>query len=44
VHATATAPEILIGLAGILLIAAFGSAVASYLIGRIQPAEVLRSE
>ena len=44
VHATATVPELLIGLASILLIAAFGSAVASYLIGRIQPAEVLRSE
>ena len=44
VHATATAPEVLIGLAGILLIAAFGSAAASYLISRIQPAEALRSE
>jgi putative ABC transport system permease protein len=44
VHATATAPEVLAGLAGILLIAAFGSAAASYLISRIQPAEVLRSE
>jgi putative ABC transport system permease protein len=43
-HATATAPEVLIGLAGIGLIAAFGSAAASYLISRIQPAEVLRSE
>jgi putative ABC transport system permease protein len=44
VHATATTPEVLIGLAGILLIAAFGSAAASYLISRIQPAEALRSE
>jgi putative ABC transport system permease protein len=44
VHATATAPEVLIGLAGILLIAAFGSASASYLISKIQPAEALRSE
>jgi putative ABC transport system permease protein len=44
VHASATAPEILIGLAGVLLIAAFGSAAASYLISRIQPAEALRSE
>jgi putative ABC transport system permease protein len=44
VHATATIPEVLIGLAGILLIAAFGSAAASYLIGRIQPAQALRSE
>jgi len=44
VHATATMPEILIGLAGILLIAAFGSAAASWLISRIQPAEALRSE
>jgi len=43
VHATATMPEVLIGLAGILLIAAFGSG-ASYLISRIQPAEALRSE
>jgi putative ABC transport system permease protein len=43
-HATATIPEVLIGLAGILLIAAFGSAAASYLISRIQPAEALRSE
>jgi putative ABC transport system permease protein len=44
VHANATAPEVLIGLAGILLIAAFGSAAASYFISRIQPAEALRSE
>jgi len=44
VHATATAPEVLIGLAGIVAIAAFGSAAASYLISRIQPAEALRSE
>jgi putative ABC transport system permease protein len=44
VHATATMPEVFIGLAGILLIAAFGSAAASYLISRIQPAEALRSE
>jgi putative ABC transport system permease protein len=44
VHATATAPEVLIGLAGILLIAAFGSAAASYLISKIRPAEALRSE
>jgi len=44
VHATAGAPDILVGLAGILLIAAFGSAAATYLISRIQPAEALRSE
>lgn len=43
-HTTASAPDILIGLAGILLIAAFGSAAASYLISRIRPAEALRSE
>jgi putative ABC transport system permease protein len=43
-HATASAPDILIGLAGILMIAAFGSAAASYLITKIQPAEALRSE
>jgi putative ABC transport system permease protein len=43
-HTTASAPDILIGLAGILLIAAFGSAAASYLISTIQPAEALRSE
>jgi len=44
VHATATVLEVLIGLAGILAIAAVGSAAASYLISRIQPAEALRSE
>ena len=44
VHATATVPEVLIGLAGIVLIAAFGSTAASYLISKIQPAEALRSE
>jgi ABC-type antimicrobial peptide transport system permease subunit len=44
VPATATAPDILAGLAGILLIAASGSAAAAYLITRIQPAEALRSE
>ncbi len=44
VHATATAPDILIGLAAMLLTAASGSAAASYLITRIQPAEALRSE
>jgi putative ABC transport system permease protein len=44
VHAVATTPEVLTGLAGILLIAAFGSAAASYLISRIQPADALRSE
>jgi putative ABC transport system permease protein len=44
VHATASVPDILIGLAGILLIAAFGSMAASYLISKIQPAEALRSE
>ncbi|HEX3802568.1 MAG TPA: ABC transporter permease [Solirubrobacteraceae bacterium] len=43
-HATASLPDILIGLAGILLIAAFGSAAASYLTTKIQPAEALRSE
>jgi putative ABC transport system permease protein len=43
-HTTASAPDILAGLAGILLIAASGSAAASYLISRIQPAEALRSE
>jgi putative ABC transport system permease protein len=43
-HATASVPDILIGLAGILLIAAFGSSAASYLITKIQPAEALRSE
>jgi putative ABC transport system permease protein len=44
VHATATVPEVLVGLAGILVIAALGSGAASYLISRIQPAEALRSE
>ena len=44
VHAAATASEVLIGLAGIVVIAAFGSAAASYLISRVQPAEALRSE
>jgi len=44
VHATASAPDILVGLAGILLIAAFGSAAASYVISKLQPAEALRSE
>lgn len=44
VHAAASAPDIVVGLASILLIAAFGSAAASYLITRIQPAEALRSE
>ena len=44
VHATATLPEVLIGLAGVLAIAAVGSAAASYLTSRIQPAEALRSE
>jgi putative ABC transport system permease protein len=44
VHATATMPEVFIGLSGIVAIAAFASAVASYLISRIQPAEALRSE
>ena len=44
VHATATMPEVFLGLAGIVLIAAFGSGAASYLISRIQPAEALRSE
>jgi len=44
VHAAATASEVLFGLAGIVVIAGFGSAAASYLISRIQPAEALRSE
>ena len=44
VHTTAGVPDVLIGLGGILLIAAFGSAAASYLITKIQPAEALRSE
>jgi putative ABC transport system permease protein len=44
VHATAGAPDILVGLAAVFVIAGFGSAAASYLISRIQPAEVLRSE
>ena len=44
VPATASAADILTGLAGILLIAAFGSAAAAYFISRIQPAEALRSE
>lgn len=44
VHAAATIPEVLIGLVAILVIAAVGSAAASYLISRIQPAEALRSE
>jgi putative ABC transport system permease protein len=44
VHATATGPEVLTGLAGILVIAALGSVAASYLLSRIQPAEALRSE
>lgn len=44
VHATATVAEVLMGLAGILVIAAFGSAAASYLISRVHPAEALRSE
>lgn len=43
-HATASVVDILAGLAAILLIAAFGSAAALYLVGRIQPAEALRSE
>jgi len=43
-RATASLPDLLLGLAGILLIAAFGSAAASYLITKIQPAEALRSE
>ncbi len=44
VHATASVADILVGLAAILLIAASGSAAASYLISRIQPAEALRTE
>jgi putative ABC transport system permease protein len=44
VHATASVPEIFVGLAAVLVIAILGSAAASYLISRIQPAEVLRSE
>ena len=44
VHATASVPDVLIGVAGILLIASFGSAAATYLIGKVQPAEALRSE
>lgn len=44
VHATATVAEVLMGLAGILVIAAFASAAASYLISRVHPAEALRSE
>jgi putative ABC transport system permease protein len=44
VHATASMLDILIGLAGVLLIAAFGSTAASYLITKIPPAEALRSE
>jgi putative ABC transport system permease protein len=44
VHATASVPDVLAGLAGIVLIAAFGSAAASYLVSRIQPAEALRTE
>jgi putative ABC transport system permease protein len=44
VHATASVPDILIGLAGILLIATLGSVAPSYLISKIQPAEALRSE
>ena len=44
VHTTAGVPDVLIGLGGILLIAAFGCAAASYLITKIQPAEALRSE
>jgi putative ABC transport system permease protein len=43
-HATATLPEVLTGLAGILLIAALGSAAAAYLTSRIQPAQALRSD
>jgi ABC-type antimicrobial peptide transport system permease subunit len=44
VHASATAFEVLIGLAGILVIATVGSVAAAYPISRIQPAEALRSE
>ncbi|HEX4211810.1 MAG TPA: ABC transporter permease [Candidatus Dormibacteraeota bacterium] len=44
VQATASVLDILVGLGGVLLIAAFGSGAASYLISRIQPAEALRSE
>jgi putative ABC transport system permease protein len=44
VHATASVVDILVGVVGILLIAASGSAAASYLISRIQPAEALRTE
>lgn len=43
-HATTSAADIVVGLAGILLVAAFGSAGASYVITRIQPADALRSE
>lgn len=43
-HVAATVPDILIGLAGIVLISASGSAAATYLITKIQPAEALRSE
>jgi putative ABC transport system permease protein len=43
-QATASVTDILVGLVGIVLIAAFGSAAASYLITKIQPAEALRSE
>lgn len=44
VHVTASLPDIVIGLAAILLIAAVGSAAASYFITKIEPAEALRSE
>ena len=43
-QATASVTDILVGLAGVLLIAAFGSSAASWLITKIQPAEALRSE
>ena len=44
VHVTAGVTDVLIGLTGVTLIAAVGSAVATYLIAKIHPAEALRSE
>jgi putative ABC transport system permease protein len=44
VHAQATVSVVLLGLAAAILIALVGSAATSFLISRIQPAEVLRSE
>lgn len=44
VHAQAAPSVVLLGLAAVLLIALIASAATSFLISKIQPAEVLRSE